>query len=443
MGMANLNATHDPARRSWVQSANVAGCDFPIQNLPFGVFRRRGATERPRGGAAIGDQILDLGGLHGAGLLRDKAGEAVSAATEPTLNRLMGLSPAHASMLRQELSRLLAAGGADEGERRRNLERLLVPIAHADLLLPAAVGDYTDFYASVYHATNVGRLLRPDNPLLPNYKWIPIAYHGRASSVVPSDSPVRRPSGQIKGQNDTEPRFAPSRFLDYELEIGFFLGPGNRLGATIPIDDAAQHIFGFCILNDWSARDIQGWEYQPLGPFLAKNFATTISPWVVTSEALAPFRTRAFTRAEGDPKPLSYLSSALDAEEGNIDMFVEAYLRTARMRQANEPPFRLSRGNFRDLYWTPAQMLAHHASGGCNLNPGDLIATGTISGAERSSWGSLIEITSRGKEPIHLPTGETRTFIEDGDEILMRARCEREGYVGIGFGDCRGVVNGG
>jgi len=441
--MAALNATHDPGRRCWVASANAPGSDFPIQNLPLGVFRRRGTQEQPRGGVAIGDRVLDLAALHCASVLHGKAAEAIAAASESTLNRLMGLGAAHASALRGELSRLLALGGADEAERRRTLEPMLVPLAAAELCLPAAIGDYTDFYASVFHATNVGRLMRPDNPLLPNYKWIPIAYHGRASSVVASDTPVRRPSGQIKGQNDTIPRFSPSRFLDYEVEVGFFVGSGNALGKPVPIDDAAEHIFGFCLLNDWSARDIQGWEYQPLGPFLAKNFATTISPWVVTTEALAPFRTRAFERAEGDPKPLPYLSSARDAEEGGVDMIVEAFLRTARMRQANEPPFRLSRGNFRDLYWTPAQMLTHHTSGGCNLNPGDLIASGTVSGAEKSNWGSLIEITSRGKEAIHLPTGETRTFIEDGDEILMQARCEREGFVGIGFGQCRGVVNGG
>lgn len=441
--MPQLNATHDPARRSWVQSANAPGADFPIQNLPFGVFRSRGSDEPPRGGLAIGDQILDLARLHGSGLLQGQAGEAVAMARKAKLNHLMALGLDHASALRAELSRLLAAGGTDEAQRRQRLEPMLVPIAAAELHVPAAIGDYTDFYASVFHATNVGRLMRPDNPLLPNYKWIPIAYHGRASSVVASDTPVRRPSGQIKGQNDTEPRFAPSRFLDYEVEVGFFVGRGNAPGEPVPIDGAAQHIFGFCLVNDWSARDIQGWEYQPLGPFLAKNFATTISPWVVTAEALAPFRTNAFERAEGDPRPLPYLASALDAAAGGIDMTVEAYLRSARMRQANEPPFRLSRGNFRDLYWTPAQMLTHHSSGGCNLNPGDLIASGTVSGAEKSSWGSLIEITTRGKEPIHLPTGETRTFVEDGDEVLMRARCERAGFVGIGFGECRGVVNGG
>jgi fumarylacetoacetase len=443
MVMPKLNATHEPGRRSWVSSANAPGCDFPIQNLPFGVFRRRRTTEVLRGGIAIGDRILDLAALRGAAPLQGRAGEALAAACEPTLNRLMGMGAAHASALRGELSAMLTAGGMDESERRRKIEPLLVPAVAADIQLPAAIGDYTDFYASVFHATNVGRLLRPDNPLLPNYKWIPIAYHGRASSVVASDTAIRRPSGQIKGQNDAEPRFAPSRFLDYELEIAFFVGPGSAQGEPVEIDRAAEHIFGFCILNDWSARDIQGWEYQPLGPFLAKNFATTISPWVVTAEALAPFRTHAFARDEGDPRPLPYLSSSGDAEEGGIDMIVEAYMRTARMRQANEPPFRLSRGNFRDIYWTPAQMLAHHASGGCNLNPGDLIASGTVSGAEKTSWGSLIELTTRGKEPIHLPTGETRTFIEDGDEILMRARCERAGFVGIGFGDCFGLISGG
>jgi len=438
-----LDETHDPTRRSWVASANGESADFPIQNLPLGIFRRRAASERPRGGIAIGEFILDLAAAHRAGVFQGKTREAAAAASEPTLNRLMALGPAHASLLRRAASRLLAAGGDDEGARRVSAEAALVPMADSELLLPAAIGDYTDFYASVFHATNVGRILRPDNPLLPNYKWLPVGYHGRASSVVPSGTPVRRPQGQAKGPGDAAPRFGPSRFLDYEVELGFFVGPGNALGRPLEIAEASGHIFGFCLLNDWSARDIQAWEYQPLGPFLGKSFATTISPWVVTEDALAPFRTAAFARPAGDPAPLAYLASARDAEEGGIDVTVEAFLSTARMRQAGVPPERLSRGNFRDVYWTVAQMLAHHTVNGCNLNPGDLIASGTVSGPSRESWGSLLEITSRGKEPISLPDGETRGFLEDGDEVVMRAHCARPGFVAIGFGECRGIVTAG
>jgi len=438
-----LDETHDPSRRSWVASAIGGSADFPIQNLPLGIFRPSAASERPRGGIAIGDHILDLAAAHRAGLFRDKADEAAAAASEPTLNRLMALGSAYASALRRAASRLLAAGGSDEAARRKSAEAALVPMADSELLLPAAIGDYTDFYASVFHATNVGRILRPDNPLLPNYKWLPVGYHGRASSVVPSGTPVRRPQGQAKGPGEEAPRFGPSRSLDYELELGFFVGPGNALGRPVEIAEACAHVFGFCLLNDWSARDIQAWEYQPLGPFLGKSFATTISPWIVTQDALAPFRTAAFARPAGDPAPLAYLACARDAEEGGIDVTVEAFLSTARMRQAGVPPQRLSRGNFRDVYWTVAQMLAHHTVNGCNLNAGDLIASGTLSGPSRESWGSLLEITSRGKEPINLPGGETRGFLEDGDEIVMRGHCARPGFVAIGFGECRGIVTAG
>ena len=441
--MPALDETHDPSRRSWVASAIGASADFPIQNLPLGIFRPSAASERPRGGIAIGEHILDLAAAHRARLFRDKADEAAAAASEPTLNRLMALGPAYASALRGAASRLLAAGGSDEAARRKSAEAALVPMADSELLLPAAIGDYTDFYASVFHATNVGRILRPDNPLLPNYKWLPVGYHGRASSVVPSGTPVRRPQGQAKGPGEETPRFGPCRSLDYELELGFFVGPGNALGRPVEIAEACAHVFGFCLLNDWSARDIQAWEYQPLGPFLGKSFATTISPWIVTQDALAPFRTAAFARPAGDPAPLAYLACARDAEEGGIDVTVEAFLSTARMRQAGVPPERLSRGNFRDVYWTVAQMLAHHTVNGCNLNPGELIASGTLSGPSRESWGSLLEITSRGKEPINLPGGETRGFLEDGDEIVMRGHCARPGFVAIGFGECRGIVTAG
>jgi fumarylacetoacetase len=438
--MPKLNETHDPQRRSWVEAANDPATDFPIQNLPFGVFRRRGSNEAPRGGVAIGDAILDLAAVHQAMLFDGKAAEAVAVASETRLNSLMGLGSAHWSALRTAVSNLLASGGADETGRRQRGEACLVPMQNAELLLPAAVGDYTDFYASIFHATNVGKQLRPDNPLLPNYKWIPIGYHGRGSSLVVSGTAIRRPTGQLKLPDQDAPIVAPCRMLDYELEMGVFVGPGNALGTTIPIDEAADRIFGFCLLNDWSARDIQAWEYAPLGPFLAKNLGTTLSPWVVTSEALAPFRAPAATRPAGDPQPLPYLTSARDAAEGGLDVTLEAYLRTSRMQAENAAPHRLSRGNAQTVYWTVTQMLTHHASNGCNLSPGDLLGTGTISGPEKESWGSLIELTFRGKERIALPTGETRGFIEDGDEILFRARCERAGHVAIGFGECRGVV---
>ncbi|MBV8167672.1 MAG: fumarylacetoacetase, partial [Alphaproteobacteria bacterium] len=327
---------------------------------------------------------------------------------------------------------------ADDCRRRAN--DLLVPMADATLELPAAVGDYTDFFTSIYHATNAGRMFRPENPLQPNFKYVPVAYHSRASSVVVSGTPVRRPHGQAKAPADTAPRFGPSRNLDYECELGFFIGPGNPLGQPVPIGQAGARIFGFCLLNDWSARDIQGWEYQPLGPFLGKSFATTISPWVVTAEALAPFRLPAFERPAGNPPPMAHLHDAADQAAGGLDIAVEVLIETARMRQEHAAPVRLSLGNARDVYWTVAQMVAHHTSNGCNLNPGDLCATGTLSGKDKSSFGSILELAWRGTQPIALPNGESRRFVEDGDAIILRARCARPGAVSIGFGECRGVV---
>ena len=441
--MPALDETHDPSRRSWLLSANAAGTDFPIQNLPFAIFRRRGSETPPSGGIGIGDRILDLAAAHRAGLFRGMAEEAAAAASGAALNRLMRLGAAYARELRVQASRLLAAGGDDEGVRRLSAESALVPLADVELLLPAAIGDYSDFYASVYHATNVGKIMRPDNPLLPNYKWLTVGYHGRASSVVPSGVPVRRPTGQAKSAAESVPRVGPCRLLDYEAELGFFVGPGNALGEPIAITEASGHIFGFCLLNDWSARDIQGWEYQPLGPFLGKSFATTISPWVVTADALAPFRAPAAARPAGDPQPLPYLADATDAAEGGIALTIDVLLSSARMRECRLPPALVSRSDFRDIYWTVAQMLAHHTVNGCNLNPGDLIASGTVSGPEKASWASLLEITQRGKEPIELPGGETRGFLADGDEVIMRGRAEREGFVAIGFGECRAVVTGG
>ncbi len=434
-----LDETHDPARRSWVASAD-GHPDFPIQNLPFGVFRRRGSAGAPGGGIAIGDAVLDLAACAEAGLFAGDADRAARACAEPALNRFMGLGGRYWSALRRAASHLLAADARGAPLDPRARPSLLLAAAEVELLLPAEIPDYTDFYASVFHATNVGSLFRPDNPLLPNYKWVPIGYHGRASSIVLSGTPVRRPSGQTSADPAGPPVFGPSRRLDYELEAGFFVGPGNELGRPIPIADAGRHLFGVCLVNDWSARDVQSWEYQPLGPFLAKNFATTISPWVVTLDALAPFRTPAFERPAGDPAPLPYLHDDDDRRAGGIGLTLEVLLSSARMRAEKLAPVRLSRSRLEDLYWTPAQLLAHHASGGCNLRPGDLLGSGTVSGAAKDARGCLLELTWRGTEPVRLPTGEERRFLEDGDEVVMRGWCEREGFVRIGLGECRGEV---
>ena len=431
-----MDHTHDPSLRSWVESA-AGHADFPIQNLPFGVFRRRGTDESARVGVAIGDMILDLAACHAERRFTGLAATAAGACAGPPLNPLMALGAEPRAELRRQVSKLLSADSPGPRAPDR-----LVPQAEAELLVAAAIGDYTDFYASVHHATNVGSMFRPDNPLLPNYKWVPIGYHGRASSIVPSGTPVRRPSGQSRAPEATVPSFGPSRSLDYEMELGFFVAAGNALGEPVPIARAEERIFGFCLVNDWSARDLQAWEYQPLGPFLGKNFATTISPWIVTLEALEPFRAPAPSRPSGDPSPLPYLASRENTDAGAVAVTVEVYLSSARMREAGLAPLRLSRGSAADLYWTPGQLLAHHTSNGCNLQPGDLLATGTISGPTKESRGCMLELTWRGAEPLALPTGETRKFLEDGDEVIMRGYCEREGAVRIGLGECRGVIVG-
>jgi fumarylacetoacetase len=351
----------------------------------------------------------------------------------------MGLAPRIRATVRHRLSHLLRAEGGFV-TARADAEAVLVPRAGMKMRLPATVGDYSDFYASIYHATNVGRMLRPDNPLLPNYRWIPVGYHGRASSLVVSGTEVRRPSGQAAPQGDGPPSFGPSGSLDYELEVGVFLGPGNELGTPIPLAQAEGHLFGLCLVNDWSARDIQKWEYQPLGPFLSKSFATSLSPWVVTTEALAPFRVPAFTRADEDPGPLDHLRHDEDRAHGGFDLRLEVTLSTAAMRREEKPPFVVSRSNLKDLYWTLAQMVAHHSSNGCNIRPGDLIASGTVSGPEKENRGCLLERTWRGTEPLELPSGEERRFLEDGDEVVLRGHCERDGFARIGFGECRGVI---
>jgi fumarylacetoacetase len=449
-------------RTSWAESANQPSTDFPLQNLPYGVF-----GTNPRIGVAIGDSILDLRACAGAGLLNGLPPETAHACTAESLNALLALGPDHWSPLRRRLTELLAAGSP----QRPQAEPLLIPRDGAAMHLPAAIGDYTDFFTSIYHATNVGNLFRSGNPLAPNYKHSPIGYHGRASSIVVSGTPIHRPAGQMQvsladamaadsleidsleivemvmaleaaqgSASDSVLRFGRTRALDYELEVGAFVGPANRLGEPVPIDQARAHIFGLCLLNDWSARDIQVWESQPLGPFLAKSFATTISPWIVPLEALEPFRSPAFARPQGDPAPLPYLHSPEDQARGGIDIIVEVWLASQRMREAGAAPLRISRGNFRDTYWTVAQMLAHHTSNGCNLRPGDLFGSGTVSGPTRDSLGCLLELTRRGAEPFRLPTGEDRRYLADGDEVILRAYCEREGCVRIGFGDCRGIV---
>jgi fumarylacetoacetase len=431
--MIELDQTHDPKRQSFVASAN-GHSDFPIQNLPLGVFSPAGGA--PRAGIAIGDDILDLQAAFQAGLFDGEARQAAEAASGPALNGLLALGAGPRRALRTRLSELLVAGSPAQGE----VEKLLHPAAECTLHLPAVIGDYTDFYVGIHHATNVGKLFRPDNPLLPNYKYIPIGYHGRASSILPSGTPLRRPKGQSKPPDKDLPIVGPSRRLDYELELGVWIGPGNALGEPVGIAGAAQHIAGYCLLNDWSARDIQAWEYQPLGPFLAKSFATTISPWIVTPEALAPFRIAQPPRPAGDPAPFPYLYDDTDQREGAFDLELEVLLTTQVMRDKGLPPHRLALSNARHMYWTAAQMVAHHTSNGCNLRPGDLVGTGTLSGPETGSAGSILEATEGGKIPVQLPSGEERRFIEDGDEVTLLARGRRDGFAPIGFGACRATV---
>lgn len=433
--MRALDATHDPKLGSWVSSAGAPDGDFPIQNLPFCAFRRARSAEEFRGGVAIGDSVLDLGALHELRLLDGLAAQALGACAQPFLNAFMGLGPDASTALRAALSAALRTGST----LAPRLRPLLIPQQAAEYRVAAQVGDYTDFYASIHHATAVGRLLRPDNPLFPNYKWLPIAYHGRASSIRVSGYDFARPTGQVLPPGGAVPELAATRRLDYELELGVFVGRGNELGQSVPLAEAESHLFGLCLLNDWSARDIQAWEYQPLGPFLAKNFATTVSPWVVTLEALAPFRV-AWSRPPGEPPPLAYLDDGAQRASGAIDIQLEARLDTARMRAAGLAPQRLSHASFRDSWWTIAQMLAHHTVNGCNLKPGDLLGSGTQSGPLPEQAGSLLELTSGGKRPIALAGGETRGFLEDGDRVILRAWCERPGYARIGFGEAVGTV---
>lgn len=442
--MRPIDHTHDPDAESWVPSA--AGSDFPIQNLPLCSFSTPGKSRRP--GAGIGDQILDLRSCAEVGLFDASLADALKS---DTLNRVMALSVADRQKLRHRIFELLSVGSGELKNHDQLPAQGLIAQQDAAFHVPCEVGDYTDFYASVFHATNVGSMFRPDNPLLPNYKHIPIGYHGRASSIVVSETPVRRPCGQhaptVEGG---KPRFGKAKLLDYELEVGAYIAQGNQLGESIPIAAAEDVLFGLCLVNDWSARDLQKWEYQPLGPFLAKSFATTVSPWVVTLEALAPFRCPAFQRDSGDPAPLEYLASESNSEHGGVDLNLEVSLTSEQMRAEGIDPVSLSRGTFRNMYWTVAQMVTHHSSNGCNLRPGDLLASGTVSGPERDSRGCLLELTWDGefgkpvpgtqRTPLILPTGEERRFLADGDEVVLSGHCEAEGYNRIGFGTCRGVV---
>ena len=434
--MNQINETHDTKLHSFVESANDGITDFPIQNLPFAVFRRVGSNEAFRGGVAIGNQVLDLAKFAGTSVLGDDTAKACAAAAESTLNRLMAMGLPAWSALRLALSRALRVGSSHESTVRA----CLIAQNDVEYAVPAHIGDYTDFYTSVYHATNIGRLFRPDNPLLPNYKWVPIGYHGRASSVAVSGQSFPRPVGQIMPPGATEPVLAPSKRMDYELELGIFIGQGNLLGSRITIAQAETHVFGVCLLNDWSARDLQAWEYQPLGPFLAKSFATTISPWIVTLEALAPYRTE-WTRIADDPQPLPYLDSPENREQGAFDIQLEVLIETQRMQEQKLPPERLCLTSYRHAYWTLAQLVTHHTVNGCNLQPGDLLGTGTLSGPTATEAGALIELTVGGKQPVVLSTGEARTFLEDGDAVILRARCDKLGAARIGFGQSYGRVS--
>jgi fumarylacetoacetase len=437
-----INETHDRARQSWVASAN-GHAEFPLQNLPFGVFSPPGRTApdaRPRGGIAIGDRIFDLRAAHEAGLFSGAAASAAEAASGASLNPLMALGAAPRRALRQQVFALLAADGAGRTKAEPLADRLIHAGSDCWLHLPATIGNFTDFFAGIHHATNGGMRRDPNNPLSPNYKYVPVAYHSRASSVRESNVPVRRPHGQRKLPDEAAPSYGPCRKLDYELELAVWVGPGNRQGEPVTIAEAGEQIFGLGLVNDWSARDIQQWESQPLGPFLGKSFGSTVSPWIVTAEALAPFRVAQPSRPAGDPRPLPHLWDDRDQASGAFDIALEALILTPQMRERDLAPHRVSTSNTTDLYWTLAQLVSHHTSGGCNLLPGDLFGTGTISGPTEAGWGSLSEQSLDGTRTITLASGETRSFLEDGDEAIFRAHCRRDGYAAIGFGECRARI---
>ena len=427
VGLADF--TNDPERRSWVASANEPDTDFPIQNLPVAVIKPPDSVTEFRGGVAIGDQIVDLAALAAAGIFRGAAASAARAASRPHLNDLMELGPAHWSALRNALADALLEGSP----LRSRLEGCLSPRNAARYALPATIGDYTDFYSSIHHATTVGRLFRPDNPLLPNYKWVPVGYHGRSSSIAISGTAIRRPQGQ-RASAAAPPTLGPTQRLDYEVELGVFIGRGNPLGSAVAVADAESHVFGLCLLNDWSARDLQAWEYQPLGPFLAKNFATTISPWIVSLQALAPYRLP-FVREPLDPQPLPYLTSDQNRAAGAFDIHLEAFVESQAMQARGDAATRMSSTSFRHSYWTIAQLVAHHTVNGCNLRAGDLLGTGTQSGPTPAEAGSLLELTAGGTRPVALGGDEHRTFLEDGDRVSIKGWCAGPGRARIGFGD--------
>jgi fumarylacetoacetase len=434
-----LNHTHDVNTRSWLESANAPGTDFPIQNLPFGVFRRKGSNEAFRGGVAIGDQVIDLAAVAKAGAVSGAAAvKAVNACAGDALNDFLAMGPAAWRALRHALFDLLKTGASGPGVNA--LRASLVPLAEVEHRVPTRIGDYTDFYTSIHHARNVGRVIRPDDPLSPNFQWLPIAYHGRASSVVISGTAFKRPMGQAMAPGASAPVYGPCRRLDYELEMGFYVGPGNALGAPIPLAEAEDHIFGMCLLNDWSARDHQFWEMNPLGPFLGKNFCTTVSPWIVTMEALAPYRAP-FSHPADEPQPLAYLDSPANTASGGVDVQLEVRLESHEHRERGIAPDRLSATSFRHQYWTIAQMLAQHTVGGCNLQPGDLLGTGTISGPTAAEAGAIVELSVGGTKDVPLPgIGAQRRFLEDGDTVILRGWCEKPGAARIGFGESRGEV---
>ncbi len=433
--MHRLNETHNPSLRSWVASANDGKSDFPIQNLPFGIFKRAGTAEKFRAGVAIGDHIVDLRMAHKAGVFPMELTPTLKTLYKPRLNQFMALGQSAWSRLRLHLSRVLQDGA----EEMAQLEACLVPQSQAEYKLPARIGDYTDFYTSIHHATNVGKLFRPDNPLLPNYQWVPIGYHGRSSSIKVSGHQFHRPVGQLKAPDADQPTLAPCKRLDYELEVGIFIGKGNQLGNPIALDDAENHVFGLCLFNDWSARDIQAWEYQPLGPFLSKSFASTVSPWIVTMEALAPYR-ESWTRPDDHPQPLPYLDSHDLRNGGAMDMHLEVYIQTKKMRAESMPPERVALSNFNQSYWSISQMVTHHSVNGCNLKSGDLFGSGTMSGPTESSVGALLEATEGGKKAITLGSGEQRTFLEDGDTITLKGFCESDSAPRLGFGEASATV---
>lgn len=433
--MLETNETHDQSLTSWVESANRKGNDFPIQNLPFAVFRSKGSNERFRGGVAIGDQVLDLGAVADQLLFSDKVNKLVSLCASDSLNSFMAMGSEAWSALRLALSSALRTGSGLESK----LQACLVDQSDTEYSLPCRIGDYTDFYTSIHHATNIGKLFRPDNPLLPNYKWVPIGYHGRASSIDVSGQRIRRPIGQTKAPDAEVPSFGPCKRLDYELEVGIYIGAENKLGEAVPIKQADAHVFGYCLFNDWSARDIQAWEYVPLGPFLSKSFASTVSPWIVTSEALIPYR-KPWTRDGNDPAPMAYLDSEQNRQQGAIDIKLEVLLQTETMLEQGDEAHSLGQSNFAYSYWSVAQMVAHHTVNGCNLRAGDFFGSGTQSGPDENALGSMLELNQGGKKDISLPNGETRKFLEDGDCVVMTGYCDAEDAVRIGFGSVSGTV---